>query len=223
MFLVTPTTVLNPAAVETRHIPRRFLGRSLLIPARGAGPGLILRMVFEVEMLRYLAALLPFVAAALIWREKALAIAQAPVLMFLVIYAVEMRFLRLTPAARKTLLTLGEADRGLDLLRVRAVSILTRIAATQGLTTGVLHLVVEQSDLTRIAPLTLVSVQSEAGPDLVRLDRAIEALIRDTLFQPPLTERALHRISLAANEQVQDVAFDPHGVSAHARLAALMA
>jgi len=92
MFLVSPATVLNPAALETRHIPRRFLGRSLLFPRRGAGLRLILRLVVEVEMLRYPAALPPFALAALIWRDSALAIAQAPLLMFLVIYWVEMRF-----------------------------------------------------------------------------------------------------------------------------------
>jgi hypothetical protein len=223
MFLVTPATVLNPAALETRHIPRRLLGRGLLIPRRGAGLRLILRLVVEVEMLRDLAALLPFVLAALIWRDSALAIAQAPLLMFLVIYGVEMRFFRLTPAARQALLAPGEADRGQDLLRARALSVLTRIAARRGLTQGGLHLVIEQSDLVRIAPLTLVSVQSEDGPQLLSLDREEEALIRETLFQPPLTERALHRITLASDEQIHDIAFDPRAVSAHARLAALMA
>ena len=223
MFIVTPETVLNPAALETRHIPRRFLGRSLLIPRRGAGLRLILRLVVEVEMLRYLAALLPFVVAAMIWPDSALAIAQAPLLMFLVIYGVEMRFFRLTPAARQALLAPGEADRGQDLLRARALSLLTRIAAGRGLTQGGLHLVIEQSDLTRIAPLTLVSVQSEDGPQVLGLDRAEEALIRETLFQPPLTEQALHRITLAGEVQIHDIAFDPRAVSAHARLAALMA
>ena len=223
MFIVTPETVLNPAALETRHIPRRFLGRALLIPRRGAGLRVILRMVGEVEMLRYLAALLPFVVAAMIWPDSALAIAQAPLLMFLVIYGVEMRFFRLTPAARQALLAPGEADRGQDLLRARAMSVLTRIAAGRGLTQGVLHLVIEQSDLVRIAPLTLVSVQSEVGPQVLCLDRAEEALLRETLFQPPLTEQALHRITLAGDGQIHDIAFDPRAVPAHARLAALMA
>ena len=222
MFLVTPTTVLNPVVLETRHIPRQFLGCSTLIPWRGAGPAVILRLVFEVEILRYIASLLPFVAAALIWPDKAVVIAQAPLLMFMVVYAVEMRFLRLTPAARDTLLDPGEADRVLDLLRIRAVSILTRIAAGRGLTEGSLHLVVEQSDIYRVAPLTLVSVQSEDGPQVLRLDVGEEALIRDTLFQPPLTEHALHRVTLAHDEQIRDVAFDPRNLSAHTRLAALM-
>jgi hypothetical protein len=223
MFIVTPETVLNPAALETRHIPRRFLGRSLLIPCRGAGLRVILRMVVEVEMLRYLAALFPFVVAAMIWRDSALAIAQAPLLMFLVIYGVEMRFFRLTPAARQALLAPGEADRGQDLLRARAASVLTQIAARRALRQGVLHLVIEQSDLIRIAPLTLVSVQSEDGPQVLCLDRSEEALLRETLFQPPLTEQALHQITLAGDEQIHDIAFDPRTVSAHARLAALMA
>ncbi len=222
MFLVSPATVLNSSALETRQIPRRFFGRVTLVPIRGAGPGLTLRMVFEVELLRYLGALLPFVGAALVWRESALAIAQAPLIMFLVVYGVETRFLRLTPTQRETLLEPGEAERGLDLLRVRAVSILTRIAAGRGLMRGQLHLVVEQSDLARIVPLTFVSVQSEDGPELLRLTTEEETLIRDTLFQPPLTERALHRINLAEDEQVRDMALDLRAISAHARLSAMM-
>jgi hypothetical protein len=58
---------------------------------------------------------------------------------------------------------------------------------------------------------------------VLSLDRAEEALIRATLFQPPLTERALQRITLAGDAQFHDIAFDPRAVSAHARLAALMA
>ncbi len=54
----------EPSALETRHIPRRFLGRSFLIPARGAGLALTFRLIFEIELLRYLGALLPFVVAA---------------------------------------------------------------------------------------------------------------------------------------------------------------
>lgn len=222
MFLVTPATVLNPAALETRHIPRRFLGRSLLIPTRGATTGLILRLIFEAEVLRYLTALMPFALSAIIWPDYALVISQAPLLMFMVIYAVEMRFLRLTPTARKTFLTPGEADRMTDLLRVRAIRVLTRIAANRGAVPGTLHLVVEQSALYRVPPLTLVSVQSEADMAVLCLDPAEEALIRDTLFQPPLTEQALLRVTLAADEQVHDIPFDPRTVSAHARLAALL-
>ena len=222
MFIVSQSTVLNSAALEMRHVPRRFLGRVTLIPIRGAGAALLLRMIFEVELLRYLAALLPFVVAALIWRDSALAIAQAPLLMFLLIYAVEMRFLRLTPAKRDMLLDQAEADRGLDLLRVRALSILTRIGSGRALLRGTLHLVVEQSDLARVAPLTLVSVQTEDGPAILTLTAAEEALIHETLFRAPLTERQMLLINLCQNEYLRDVRLDLNAISAHARLAALI-
>jgi hypothetical protein len=223
MFIVSPATALNSAALETRHLPRRFLGRVTLIPIRGVTPGLLARMVFEVELLRYLIALLPFVIGALVWRDSALAIAQAPLLMFLVIYGVEMRFLRIPADRRETLIDPAEADRGLDLLRVRALAILTRIAAGRGLADGALHLVIEQSELARIAPLTFVSVQSEEGPEVLRLDAGEEALIRETLFTAPLTERQLLLINLARSEPLRDIALDLRAVSAHARLAAMMA
>ncbi len=222
MFLVSPATVLNSAALDMRQVPRQFLGRSLLWPLRGAGPGLRLRMIFEAELLRYLGALLPFVFGALIWRDSALAIAQAPLIMLLVVYAVEMRLLRLTPAARKALVDPADAERGLDLLRARALSILTRIAARRDPAAGPLHLVVETSDLARVPPLTLVSVQSEDGPHVLRLDPTEEAMIRETLFQPPLDERRLHRINLAQDQGLRDISLDPRSVSAHARLAAMM-
>ncbi len=143
--------------------------------------------------------------------------------MFLAVYAVETRLMRLTPSARAAMLEPGEAERGLDLLRARATAILTRLAANRDLARGTLHLVVEQSELARIAPLTLVSVQSEDGPQVLPLTPAEEALIRDTLFQPPLTERALHRINLGEDEELRDISLDARTVSAHARLAALAA
>lgn len=223
MFIVTPDTVLNPSALEARHLPRRFLGRVTLIPWRGAGAGLVARMVFEMELLRYLGALLPFGVAALVWQESALAIAQAPLLMFLVVYGVEMRFLRVPPARRAALIDPAEADRALDMLRARSLGILTRIAARRGLTSGEVRLVVEQSDLARIAPLSLVSVQSDDGPQVLRLDADEVALIRDTLFAAPLTERQVHRVTLARNAPVHETLLDVRGISAHARLAAMMA
>lgn len=222
MFIVTPETVLNPSALEARQLPRRFLGRVTLIPWRGASAGTVGRMIFEMELLRYFGALLPFGVAALIWQDKALAIAQAPLLMFLAVYAVEMRFLRVPPARREGLIDTAAQESGLDLFRVRAVSILTRIAARRGLAQGELRLVVEQSDLARIAPLSLVSIQSDDGPQVLRLDPEETALIRETLFAPPLTERDLHLISLARDEGLHEAVLDLRTVSAHARLAAIM-
>lgn len=222
MFIVSPATVFNRSALEIRSVPRRFFGRAPLWPRRGASAGLYARLIFEVEILRYLVSLVPFVVAALIWRDKALAISQAPLVMFIAIYAVEMRFLRVPPARRAALIDTDEADRGLDLLRVRGVAILTKIAAGRGLREGHLHLVIEQSELARIAPLTLVSVQWDQGPEVLMLDRDEEALIRATLFQPPLDERKLLLINLAQDNCLREIALDLRGVSAHARLAAMM-
>lgn len=221
MFVVAPTTVWNPAALEVRELPRRIGGRVTLWPV-GGGLRLWARVVFEVELLRYLAALLPFAGGALIWQDQALAIAQAPLLMFLVVYAAETKLMRLSPAAREGLVDQAGADRALDLLRVRARAILTRIAAGRGLKAGGLRLVVEQSELARVPPLTWVSVQAEEGPEVLRLTAEEVALVRASLFEEPLTERTLQRVNQREGVFLREERLDAREVSAHARLAALM-
>lgn len=221
IFLVSPGTVLNPGVLETRRIPKRILGRVMLWPRHGPFSALFWRVVFEAQVLRYTVSLLPFVVAVLVWQESALAIAQAPLPMFALIWLVEMRFLRVPPQQRAALINAADAERGLDLLQVRARAALTRIAAGRGMAQGSLHLVVEQSELARVAPLTLVSVQSEDGPQVLRLSPDEQALLHG-LFQPPLTEAQLHLINLSQNAFVRDVALEARGISAHARLAALM-
>ena len=221
LIIVSHDTILNPSALEMRSLPRKFLGRVTLWP-KGGGIGLWLRVVFEIELWRYLLALLPFVAGALIWQDHALAIAQAPLPMFMVLYLVESRFLRVPKAARAGLIDVAEAERGLDLLRARAMSLLTRIAAGRGLGSGVLHLVVEQSDMARVAPLTYVSVQSEDGPQVFCLTRDERAMIAADLFQPPLTEHQLRLINLSQDQPVRDVALEVSRISAHAHMAALL-
>lgn len=220
MFIITPKTIRNRAALEFRQIPRRFLGRSFVWP-RGGGWRLKARVIFEIELLRYLVALAPFAGLALIWRSSALAIAQAPALMVLVIYGVEMRFLRLTPAARESLMDPAERDRLADLLAARCRMILTRIGAGRRLTTGALHLVVEQSELARVAPLTFVTVQHEDGPEILDLTATEQALIRDTLFAAPLTEAAMHKLTLSRKDTVSSVSLDLRSIPAHDRMAAL--
>lgn len=226
MFLVTPDTVLNPGALHTRELPRRILGYVTLWPA-GGGWRLWGRVLFELEVLRYSATLLPFAGAALIWRDNALAIAQAPLPMFMAVYLAEMRLLRLTPEARERLADPVAEARGLDLLAARGRDLLARIAAGRGMDDGALRLVVEQSDMARVAPLTLVSVQAEetrgTGPHVMRLTADEARLVRDRLFAPPLTERDLHRINLAQNAMLREVRLEAAEVSAHARLEALMA
>jgi hypothetical protein len=221
MIIVTHDTLLNPSALEMRTLPRRFFGRVTLWPRR-AGLWLWVRIMFEVELWRYLLALLPFVLGALIWQEYAIAIAQAPLPMFMLLYLVEARFLRVPKEKRAGLIDAADADRGLDLLRARGVSLLTRIAAGRGLGSGALHLVVEQSDMARVAPLTYVSVQSEDGPQVLRLNAAERAMIGAELFQPPLTEHQLRLINLRDDQPLRDVALEAGRVSAHARMAALM-
>ncbi|TGD66232.1 hypothetical protein EYC08_04940 [Tabrizicola sp. WMC-M-20] len=225
MFIITPKTIKNRAALEFRQIPRRFLGRSFVWP-RGAGWRMKARVVFEIELLRYLTALAPFAGMALIWRDSALAIAQAPALMALVLYAVEMRFLRLTPAARATLLDDATRDRLADLLAFRARGLLTRIGAGRRLTGGALFLVVEQSELARVAPLTFVTVQSEGAegggrPEIIDLTEAEQTLIRDTLFAPPLTEAAMQKLTLVRKDTVSVTRLEMRGIPAHDRMAAL--
>jgi hypothetical protein len=223
MFIITPKTISSRAALEFRQTPRRFLGRSFVWPRKAGNWRLKARIILEVEVLRYLVALAPFAVLPLIWRDSALAIAQAPALMVLVIYAVEMRFLRLTPKARAGLLDGAERDRLADLLAVRGRMILTRIGAGRRLTQGALHLVVEQSELARVAPLTFVTVQSEDGPTILDLSDEEQRLIRDTLFAPPLTERAMQDLTLSRKDTVSTVTLDLRTIPAHARMAALTA
>ena len=162
--------------------------------------------------------LVPFLLGAVMFPRYALAIAQAPLPMLSVIYFFESKVLRLSRAGAKALAPAAEVERGMDLVGVRAVAILSKIAAARGLAEGRLHLVVEQSELWRMPPLTLVSVQSEAG---LRLSEAERGLLAG-LFDAEFSERDMLRINLASNDCLRDVAFDVRGVSAHARLAALI-
>ena len=222
MFIIIRASLSNPAALDFAQIPRRFLGLTAVWP-RHRDWRLKLRLVFEREPLRYVAALAPFAVLAVVWTDSALAIAQAPALMVLVVYAVEMRLLLPTPAARAALLTEPDRDRALDLLSARGRSLLTRIAAGRRMAQGALHPVIEQSELARVAPLTLVTLQWTEGPVILDLTADEAALIRDGLFAPPLTEAAMQRLSLARNEAVHSVALDRATIPAHARMAALTA
>ncbi|ETX29369.1 hypothetical protein [Roseivivax isoporae] len=219
MFVVTRATLLNPAVLETRSLPRRFLGRAMPLPRRG-GAGLWARLLFEAQFLRYVGALLPFVAPMLVWPSLAMPIAQAPLAMVVVLAAVEMKVLRLSDVRRATLIPADEAARRSDLFAWRARACLRRIAARQGLEEGRLHLVVEQSELARVPPLTLVSVQAaHPAPRLLDLDDADRAVLAG-LFDADLTERDLHAVHLREGAFLREVPLEARSVSAHARLAA---
>jgi hypothetical protein len=116
-----------------------------------------------------------------------------------------------------------EAARVLDTLTYRARRVLTKLAALRGQTSGEVMLVVEQSELAHVTPLTLVSVQTREGkPRILSLSPEERALIAAELFDEAFTERLLHRANLREDVYLRSVSFDSRGVSGHARLAALL-
>jgi hypothetical protein len=226
MFVVTPSTVTNPRALRLHRVGAQMLGRGLrVVPRRPLTRGVFWRIAFDQAPLRYVIALSPFPVAMIVRPDLALAISQAPLLMFAIVFMIESSFLSVsTPEKRRKLVSEAEAARGLDLLRLRARDALGRIAAGRGMASGELHLVVEQSGLARVPVLTLVSVQlpGEPGgrPELLDLSSEEREMLQDRLFDAELDETRLHRINLAENRFLRDVAFEARGVSAHARLMA---
>lgn len=223
MIIVSPSTIWNASALETRTIPKRVLGRITILPRNGVSSRTLLRLIFEVQLLRYLLPLTPFLIAMFIWPRLALPIAQAPVLMVLAVGFVEMRILSVRRKDRDTLIADGEMASTLDALNFNATRLLTRLAARRGLTRGELVLVIEQSELARIAPLTLVSIQQrEPAPTVLALDADERRMIRDGVFDDQVTEQKLHLIALRENENLRSIALDVATIPAHARMTALL-
>lgn len=224
MFVVSPTTIWNASALETRSAPKTLIGRMTVLPRVGGSFRLWLRILFESQIFRFSAALSPFVVAIFVWPDLALPIAQAPIAMLIVVGIVEMRVLRVKDENRAKLATADEAGRALDALRFRGERALSKLAARRGLQSGELMLVVEQSELARVAPLTFVSVQvGGAAPEVLPLDAEERAILHETLFAEGFTEAALHRANLRENRFLRTVTLEARAVSAHARMAALMA
>lgn len=222
MLVVTEDTIANRGVLETRSLPKRFFGRVTLFP-RKAPLGLRLRLLLEIQVLRYFGALAPFVLIPLIWRNTALPISQAPLVMLIAIAAVELRVLRLSKRARTRAVPQDEAARRLDMLAFRARACLRRIAARQGIAAGELRLVIEQSELARVPALTLVSVQTETPePRLLSLSDADVAILQDGLFDEVFTEAHLLAVNHREDRYLRDIAQEARAVSAHARLAAFL-
>jgi len=222
VFVLSPETVYNPKALETGSVPRKVLHRIAFLP-RNAGADLIARVILENEPLRYFIALSPFVAAMFIWRDLALPISQAPLAMIIVIGFFEMRVLRMSATKREALMSDDDVARTLDSLNYRARQVLTKIAAHRGQTAGELMLVIEQSELARVTPLTLVSLQtSEGKPRILALDEVERTLIHSDLFDSAFTARQLHAANLLQDLYLRRIHFDTRGVSGHARLAAIL-
>ena len=208
VFVLSPGTVYNPKALETGSVPRKILHRIAFLPRR-AGVGIISRVILENEPLRYFIALSPFVAAMFIWRDLALPISQAPLAMVIAIGFFEMKVLRISSDKRAALMTDDDVARTLDTFSYRARQVLTKIAAHRGQSRGELMLVVEQSELARVTPLTLVSLQtSEGKPRILELDTVERELLRDGLFDEEFTDRQLHTANLREDLYLRSVTFD---------------
>lgn len=222
MLIVTEATITNRAVLETRSLPKKFLGRVQLVPRRG-GVRLWARLIVEIQILRYLSALLPFVAIPLMSRDLALPVTQAPLAMLVVIALVELKVLRLSKAGRERAVDADEAARRLDALAFRAKACLRRIAARHDIAEGALRLVIEQSELARIPPLTLVSVQTDQPMTrLLALDEGDRAVLSEGLFDADLTERDLLAVNHRDDLYIRDIAQEARAVSAHTRLAAAL-
>lgn len=224
LFILSPETVWNASALDFRSAPRKLLERVTLWPRRAAGRGLFWRIVFESQILRFSLALLPFVLVMLIWPAMALPVSQAPILMLIFIGFIELRLLRVPRHKRREVTTPEAAAQALDTLNFRGRDLLARIAARRGLQEGELYLVVDQSDLASVPPLTLVSVQTSFGKSrLLPLTAEERAWIAEALFDAAFPEEALHKANLRENEFLRSVAFNTGAVTAQARLDALLA
>lgn len=222
MLIVCDDTIRNKGVLETRSLPKKFMGRVQVLP-RGASVGLWGRLIVEMQLVRYLAALLPFGILPFLSADAALGVTQAPLAMVVVIGVVELRVLRLTDTQRERLMDADEAARRMDTLRFRARAVLRQIAARHGIAEGQLRLVVEQSDLARIVPLTFVTVQSATPePHVVALDAGDRAVLEGGLFDAEFSERDLLALNQFENDFVREIEQDARGVSAHARLAAML-
>ncbi|MFK7755193.1 MAG: hypothetical protein AB8B51_21925 [Sedimentitalea sp.] len=223
MLILTHSTLRNPAILQVRQLPRKFFGRVAVWPRGQCSTGGVVRLLAEFQVLRYALCLSPLIVIALIWNGAALPLSQAPLLMLVLIWIVEMRVLRVPKTKRADLIKAPDAERGIDLLNVQARACLTKIAAGRELRAGQLHLVVEQSELWRFSPLTYISVQSDDGPEVLDLSEPEQSILRDTLFQDPLSETLLQRINQSQGVFLRDIVLDARGVSAHSRLAAALA
>ncbi|MEL7215534.1 MAG: hypothetical protein AAFY35_18685 [Pseudomonadota bacterium] len=223
LFVLSPDAVWNPGLLNFPTAPRKILERGMILPRRDVTWGFVARVIFESQVLRFVIALLPFGIAAIIWPGAALPISQAPVLMLVAIGVIELRVLRLSRAKRKDMTSEAAAARALDSLNFRGRRILAQLAASKGVETGTLYLVVEQSDMVRVPPLTIASLQLDEGKSrLVPLTSEERAIIRDGLFDDEFSERDLFLANQREGVAFRSVSYDARGVSAHARLAAFL-
>jgi len=223
LFVLSPDTVWNPGLLKFPTAPRKILQRGMILPRRDASWRFITRSIVENQLLRFLIVLSPFGLTAAAWPGLALPISQAPIAMLAAIGFVELWVLRIPRNKRAQITSEAGAARALDTLNFRGRRILAQLAARRGYETGTLYLVVEQSDMGRIPPLTVASLQLDHGKSrLVPLAPEERALIRDELFDDAFTERDLQKANQREGVTMRSVSFEARGVSAHARLAAYL-
>ena len=223
LFVLSHDTVWNPGLLKIPNAPRKIMQRGTILPRRDVTWGFIGRTIFENQALRFLVPLLPFCIAALIWPALALPFSGSPTVMLIIIAIIEMRVLRIPRHKRADITTEAEATRALDTLNFRGRRILAELAAKRGIQTGAVYLVVEQSDIARVTPMTVVSVQLDQGKErLMNLTAEERAMIRDQLFDAEFKETDLLLANLREGVHFRTVSFEARGVSAHARLAAFL-
>lgn len=223
IFVLAPSNLANPSALEARSLPKQIFHRSTnILPKRLILDRVFWRLAFQHPMARYGIALTPFPLALFIWPHLALPISQAPLLMFIAIWLFEARVLSVPRDRRRALIDADAAGRVLDTLRVRSTAALIQFAAARGIDNGELYLVVEQSEMIRVPPLTFVSVQhDQPSPHLIDLTDEEQDQITKTLFDHDLTEALLLRTNIAESTFLRSTVLDPKNISAHARMLAL--
>lgn len=222
MLILTNATLWNPGVLETRSLPKKFLGRVLVVPLT-ANIRIWSRLLVEMQVVRFAVTLLPFALSPILVADLAVPVMQAPALMVMLVVLVELRVLRLTAAERAAQVEPDDAARRLDILSFRARACLRTIAARHDLREGSLRLVVEQSELARVPPLTLVSVQGDVPrPHVLSLKSDDRDLLQQGLFDNAFSELDLLSVNHRDNLYIREITQEARAVSAHARLAALL-
>jgi hypothetical protein len=218
MFILTPSTVVNARALRrctATGVMRR--AGTLVFPRKLMLSPTFWRLMLDSSLVRHALILAPIPIAMLLMPEFAeIGLAVAPVLL-LAALIVEGNVLPVTARPGED----DHVDRGLDMLSQRGRAILTRIAAGRGMMKGRLVLVVEQSDLARLRPLTFVSVQDAETRAVLDLTSEERAMLREGLFDRGFDEGALLRINLVQKKPLRSVALEASSISAHARLAGM--
>lgn len=215
MFVVSPATILNPTKSKRRTDADRLIGsRPLIVPRTSSLSWVILRLAFEWSLLRHIFILSPIPVSFLLFPSLIQQAMALPPLFMLIVMHAEGNL----PTIRSRVSPDTTIDRGMDVLAQRGRKLLTRLAAMRGLAGGRLTLVIEQSEMVNLPPLTFVSVRSTGSAGMLDLTHSEIAILREGLFDAAFDERQLHRINQTQRCSIRKVTLDASSISAHARL-----